>query len=221
MQAKTALIETRLIAGDTRLFKKFERALVARCVVGHEREYIAARLADQAARRARFGNSACMQEPNLKSGCGALRDFQNLIWMAFFKYRTRALWDLEARALITPAERKQLKTAYDFLLRVRTELHYHTNRSVDVLAKALQPAVAHHLGFADRSPRRRIERFMRELYTQARNIFLITRMLEHAWRCCLPRRPIARHSGCCGPGAAAPRRSRKMVSGLRRDRFTP
>ncbi len=178
MQAKTALIETRLIAGDTRLFKKFERALVARCVVGHEREYIAARLADQAARRARFGNSACMQEPNLKSGCGALRDFQNLIWMAFFKYRTRALWDLEARALITPAERKQLKTAYDFLLRVRTELHYHTNRSVDVLAKALQPAVAHHLGFADRSPRRRIERFMRELYTQARNIFLITRMLE-------------------------------------------
>jgi [protein-PII] uridylyltransferase len=201
MQSKTSLIEARLIIGDAKLFEKFEKTLVAKCVAGHEREYIAARLADQAARRAKFGNSACMQEPNLKNGCGALRDFQNLIWMAFFKYRTRALWDLEMKELITPAERKQLKTAYDFLLRVRTELHYHVNRPVEVLAKALQPAVAHNLGYTERSPGRRIERFMRDVYTHSRNIYLITRTLEQrlallplppgrlsSWRAFLPRR---------------------------------
>src|ERR1039458_3591384 len=44
MQSKTSLIEARLIAGDEVLFKKFEKALVARCVEGYEKKYIAARL---------------------------------------------------------------------------------------------------------------------------------------------------------------------------------
>ncbi len=48
----------------------------------------------------------------------------------------------------------------------------------DVLGKNLQPAVAHALGYADRSPSKRIEKFMRDLYTHMRNIFLITRTLE-------------------------------------------
>jgi [protein-PII] uridylyltransferase len=178
MQAKTSLIEARLITGDEALFNRFQKTLVSKCVAGHEQEYITMRLADQAARRTKFGNSACMQEPNLKSGCGGLRDFQNLLWMAFFKYRTRSLKDLQAHGLISEAERKQLEAAYDFLLRVRTEMHYHANRPMDVLSKNLQPPVAHNLGYHERSPSKRIESFMREVYTHSRNIFLITRALE-------------------------------------------
>jgi len=178
MQSKTSLIEARLIAGDEALFKRFQKTLVSKCVSGHEDEYIAMRLADQAARRAKYGNSATMQEPNLKNGCGGLRDFQNLLWMAFFKYRTCSLKELQAHGLTTQTERKQLEAAYDFLLRVRTEMHYHVNRPMDVLSKSLQPAVAHNLGYRERSPSRRIEQFMRDLYTNSRNIFLITRTLE-------------------------------------------
>ncbi len=178
MQSKTSLIEARLIAGDEALFKKFQKSLVAKCVDGFEEKYIALRLEDQAARRAKFGNSACMQEPNLKNGCGGLRDFQNLLWMAFFKYRARSLRELEQKEFVGETERKQLEAAYDFLLRTRTELHYHTNRPVDALGKNLQPAVAHGLGYHDRSPSKRIEKFMRDLYTHTRNIFLITRTLE-------------------------------------------
>ena len=178
MQAKTSLIEARLITGDDALFKRFQRTLVSKCVSGYEPEYIAMRLADQAARRAKFGNSACMQEPNLKNGCGGLRDYQNLLWMAFFKYRTHSLKELQANDLIGEAERKHLEEAYDFLLRVRTEMHYHTNRAMDALSKSLQPAVAYNLGYHERSPSKRIEGFMRDLYTHSRNIFLITRTLE-------------------------------------------
>jgi [protein-PII] uridylyltransferase len=178
MQSKTSLIESRLIAGDEALFKKFQRAIVDRCVDGHENKYIAERVADQKARHGKFGNSACMQEPNIKNGCGGLRDFQNLFWMAFFKYRARSLDELEKREFVSPFERKQLEAAYDFLLRARTELHYQTNRAVDVLGKNLQPAVALSLGYGDRSPSKRIEKFMRDLYTHMRNVFLITRTLE-------------------------------------------
>lgn len=178
MQAKTSLIEARLITGSEALFKKLQKAVINKCVAGYEDKYIAARLADQAARHAKYGNSPSMQEPNIKSGCGGLRDHQNLLWMAFFKYRTRSLAEMQERELISEAERKQLAAAYDYLLRVRNELHYHTERAMDVLNKSLQPAVAHNLGFTDRSPSQRLEKFMREVYMHARNIYLINRTLE-------------------------------------------
>jgi [protein-PII] uridylyltransferase len=119
MQSKTSLIEARRILGDEALFDRFGKALLAKCVQGCESDYIQARLQDQEARRAKYGNSACMQEPNIKNGCGGLRDYQNLLWMAFFKDRVRTPGELEKLGVISDSERKQLESAYDFLLRTR------------------------------------------------------------------------------------------------------
>ena len=85
MQSKTSLIEARLVTGDAELFERMRAVVIAKCVRGFEDAYISARIQDQAARRAKFGNSPLMQEPNIKSGCGGLRDYQNLLWMAFFQ----------------------------------------------------------------------------------------------------------------------------------------
>jgi [protein-PII] uridylyltransferase len=49
---------------------------------------------------------------------------------------------------------------------------------VDILGKNLQPAIAYNLGYHERSPSKRIEGFMRDVYSHSRNIFLITRTLE-------------------------------------------
>ena len=214
MQSKTSLIESRLIAGNEALFAKYQKAVVQKCVVGFEDKYIAARLEDQATRRTKFGNSACMQEPNVKNGCGGLRDFQNLLWMAFFKYRTRSLRDLQAQEFVSEAERKQLEAAYEFLLRVRTELHYNTNRPQDVLGKNLQPAVATNLGYTDRSPSKRIEKFMRDLYVHMRNVYLITRTLEQRMALVSPQQTgrIARLRRLL-PGSA-PRKMPEPVDGF-------
>ncbi len=178
MLSKTSLIEARLIIGGEALFKSLQKAVVNKLVVGYEDQYIAARLEDQATRHAKFGDSPSMQEPNIKNGCGGLRDHQNLLWMAYFKYRTRTLAELQERELISASERKQLESAYDYLLRVRNELHYLAARPVDVLTRNFQPAVAHNLGFPERSISRRLEKFMRKLYLHARNIYLINRTLE-------------------------------------------
>jgi len=198
MQSKTSLIESRLIAGNEALFARFQKAVVQKCVLGYEDKYIAARLEDQATRRSKFGNSACMQEPNVKNGCGGLRDFQNLL----------------AQEFVSEAERKQLEAAYEFLLRVRTELHYNTNRPQDVLGKNLQPAVATNLGYTDRSPSLRIEKFMRDLYVHMRNVYLITRTLEQRMALVSPLQPgrLARLRRML-PGAA-PRKLPEPVDGF-------
>jgi [protein-PII] uridylyltransferase len=178
MQSKTALIEARLVAGDEPLFKRLQSVVLAKCVRGYEDAYVAMRLEDQAERRAKHGNSACMQEPNLKNGSGGLRDYQNLMWMAFFKYRITSLADLEQRGEITGGERRQLESAYDFILRARNELHYHTGRAADVLTRNTQAAVAYNLGYTSRSPVKRIEAMMRDLYNHLRNVDIITRNVE-------------------------------------------
>jgi [protein-PII] uridylyltransferase len=181
MESKTSLLEARLVVGDQKLFEKLQKTVVAKCVDGFEDDYIDARMKDQSERRAKYGNSATMQEPNIKNGCGGLRDVQNLHWMAFFKYRVRTLAEMEERQFISAAECKQLEAAYDFLLSVRNEMHYlaaSPKHPSDTLTKALQPTVATSLGYGDRSPSRRLEKFMRDLYNHMRNVFLITRMLE-------------------------------------------
>lgn len=179
MQSKTALIEARFLCGDELLFRDMQAVVLARCVREHEEAYIAARIADQESRRQKYGNSSLMQEPNIKNGCGGLRDFQNLLWMAYFtKDRPRQPIDLQKKGYLSDAERRQIEAAYDYLLRTRNELHYHTNRAGDVLTKSVQPAVAHGLGYTDRSPSRRLECFMRDYYIHARNIDLITRTVE-------------------------------------------
>jgi len=178
MQSKTSLIEARLISGDKDLFERFQIALLSKCVRGYENEYIQARLQDQETRRSKYGNSACMQEPNIKNGCGGLRDYQNLLWMAYFKDRIRTPLELENKEVISTAERKQLGQAYDFLLRTRNELHYLLDRASDVLNRNVQPGVATNLGWHDRSPGLRLEKFMKVYYTHSRNIDLITRTVE-------------------------------------------
>ncbi len=177
METKTSLLEARLLAGDEKLFRGLKVALHEKCLRGRESAYIQARLEDQEARRLKHGNSPCMQEPNVKNGVGGLRDFQNLLWMAQVKYGIYDLAQLEQREILSAGEREQLERAYDFLLRVRTELHLVAARGTDTLTPNHQPAVAAGLGFLG-DPRRRTEKFMHEYYNSVRNIHLITRTLE-------------------------------------------
>src|SRR6185369_12567010 len=51
-------------------------------------------------------------------------------------------------------------------------------RPQDVLLRSLQPTIATHLGYKDRSQRVRLQEFMREYYTHSRRIYLITRTIE-------------------------------------------
>src|SRR4029434_997194 len=85
MRTKTAMLESRFLAGNRELATEFREQFRSKCVVGHERNYVELRMKDQVVRHKKFGDSVYLQEPNLKSGCGGLRDYQNLLWITYFK----------------------------------------------------------------------------------------------------------------------------------------
>src|ERR1700676_4755794 len=88
MLTKTSMLESRYVAGDAKLAQQFRERFRAKCVEGHERQYVEMRMDDQAARHTKFGDSVYMQEPNVKNGCGGVRDYQNLLLLTYFKEGT-------------------------------------------------------------------------------------------------------------------------------------
>jgi [protein-PII] uridylyltransferase len=174
MHTKTAMLESRHIAGDGQLVVSFREQFRAKCVRGYEREYIELRMNDQAARHSKHQNSVYVQEPDVKRGCGGLRDYQNLLWMTYFKEGALSTKHLVGRDWLSEADRRDLEVAYDFLLRVRSDLHYLTRRATDVLRLSLQERIANRLGYAQRNPLLRSEAFMKDYYEHTRNVFRIT-----------------------------------------------
>ena len=174
MRTKTAMLESRFLAGDAELAQEFRRQFRSKCVNGYEREYVELRMQDQVARHKKFGDSVYLQEPNLKSGCGGLRDYQNLLWMTYFKEGSLSTNQLVGKDWLSESDQRRIEKAYDFLLRLRTALHYATGRATDILHINLQEEIANRLDYSSGNGQLRSEALMRDYYEHTRNIFRVT-----------------------------------------------
>src|SRR5881296_3405129 len=174
MLTKTALLESRYLAGDPALAHEFREQFRSKCVDGYEREYVEMRMQDQVARHKKFGDSLYLQEPHVKSGCGGLRDYQNLLWMTYFKEGSLSTNQLVGKDWLSESDQRQIERAYDFLLRLRTDLHYATGRATDVLHINLQEQIAKRLHYSPRNGQLRSEALMRDYYDHTRNILRVT-----------------------------------------------
>jgi [protein-PII] uridylyltransferase len=179
IQTKTALLEARRIAGSPELYTTFAGSYRTFYTSERPRDYIRARLEDQNTRRAKFGGTAFLQEPDLKSGVGGLRDYQNTLWMARVKLGIERMDELVGLAYLRPNELKAFNRAYQFLLRVRAEHHYQSKRLNDVLNLEAQPRVALGLGYTATNPLTRVELFMRDYYRAAQTIHRTSRIVEN------------------------------------------
>src|SRR6266566_5835999 len=174
MRTKTAMLESRFLAGDRELAGEFREQFRSKCVEGHEREYVEMRMQDQVGRHKKFGDSVYLQEPNLKSGCGGLRDYQNVLWITYFKEGSLSTNQLVGKDWLSESDQRRIERAYDFLLRLRTDLHYATGRATDILHLNLQEQIASRLGYSARKGQLRSESLMRDYYGHTRNILRVT-----------------------------------------------
>ena len=167
---RTALIESRLLLGEQSLFDELMTKFQKQCLQGKEDDFLECSLNDQRRRHAKYDFTVYLQEPQVKEGCGGLRDYQNLIWLTYAKFRTTALKDLIEHRLISVTGYRELRRGYSFLMRVRNELHYEQGRATDILTLRLQGVVATNFNYPQRGILRKTEAFMKDYYMHTQNI---------------------------------------------------
>ena len=178
VQSKNAILESRVICGSEPLYKSMRKHFDDFCKKENSKIYIQQRLEDELARHAKSGDTIYLQEPDVKNGVGGLRDYQNILWMAYIKYGFRSFRDLVKAHLLRDDERQAMVDAYDFLLRTRTELHLQNRRPTEKLDLEQQPVIAQFLNYRQKDIFARVESFMKDYYTAARTIYRTSEMLK-------------------------------------------
>lgn len=164
LDAATAMLDARSLAGDARVFE--QAVEVVRAPLRAHPETFAARLAENVlARRERFGAATDLLEPELKEGGGGLRDVHALRWLEAVRGRP-----LEDDGLLRPGDRPRLEEAEAFLTRVRSALHLETGRRTDRLIMEQQPAVAKAMGFEDEPRLLAVDALMRAVFERTRAV---------------------------------------------------
>ncbi len=181
LTSRNALIDARLVWGSRELFAKLVERLDEEVFRTRRRAFLDELMAERSERYYKFGEVVCLQEPNVKEAAGGLRDLHSLLWAARLAYGHSTIDQLTTAGLMPELDAKKIATAYDFLLRVRNELHFLTARRTDQLTFDLQPQVARRLGYADTPELQASEVFMRDYYRQARQLHhLCTLHLQRA-----------------------------------------
>ena len=179
---KTSLMDARLIAGDAALFAKFNASFEKECIRKGQAAFFELRRQDLRTRHEKSSRTVFLQEPNVKESCGGMRDYQNIHWVALVKRSIRNLKELVDSKLLTASAFCELEAAYDFLHRVRNELHYHADKATDQLTLQLQGVVATAFDYPQKGILRTTEAFMRDYYRHTQNLYRHTGSLMESFQ---------------------------------------
>ena len=164
---RTAMLDTRFLAGDEALFRDFERLVAWPLLNRNGQNFLKAKYEEHKTRLVKYGSSVYMLEPNIKEGEGGLRDLHTAVWMARVKFKAKGLRDLLKKGVISEREMQEIEAAYDYLWRIRNELHFQSKRKTDQIQYDKQEQIAVFLGYQDSKKALSVEQFMQDYYAHA------------------------------------------------------
>ncbi len=167
---RTALLDARFIAGDEELYGDFQNQVMDHVLAKNTASFLKLKYQEHVDRLAKYGSSVYLLEPNIKEGEGGLRDLHTAIWMVRVKYKVHDLRELIKKGVMTEQELAAVDQAYDYLWKVRNELHYQSKRKNDQLLFDHQEKIAEFLGFKSNRKASAVEQFMQDFYARATDI---------------------------------------------------
>jgi len=173
---RTALLESRLIAGDDALYEDLRRRFRADVMEGTAHSFVEAKLTERDERHIRVGDSRYVLEPNIKEGKGGLRDLHTLFWIAKYTYGVDNVSRLVELGVVSDREARRFAKAQNFFWTVRCYLHYLTGREEDRLTFDMQERIAGLMGYTDHAGSRGVERFMKHYFLWAKEVGGLTRI---------------------------------------------
>ena len=141
---QTALLECRLVIGDTRLMAQFTAAFFAAL---DPKAFFVAKTLELRQRHTKFEDTPYSLEPNCKESPGGMRDLQAILWVAKAARLGNNWAELAANGLATPFEVQQIQRNESLLYLIRARLHAVAKRREDRLVFDLQTPVAEAFGY--------------------------------------------------------------------------
>jgi [protein-PII] uridylyltransferase len=174
-ELQTAFIDGRVITGNESIFFDLLDGLEKQLQGRNAKKFLNNLLLENKRRYQQYGQATFLLEPDLKEGEGGLRDIQAMQWAAKGLLRCETIDCLAGRKYVSGFDVDALDEAFEFLLKVRTMLHFISARKNDRLFFEQQAEISKALGFKDDGEISGIERFMRVFYTNATAIELVSR----------------------------------------------
>lgn len=180
-QICTSLIESRFLTGSQSLYDRFAQRF-QQTVQRRQTSLISAIEKERDEERAQYGETVYLLEPNIKRSRGGLRDIQLLRWVGFVCYGATEPDDLQLRGALSKDDQRLVRDATEFLFRLRNEMHFHADKSYDVLDRAEQVRLASLLGYAGKDGQLPVEQFMQEYFRLTSSVSrLVTRFVAGAY----------------------------------------
>ena len=170
MTIRTALLESRYILGDAKLYQELTARFDKEVAQGTAPQFVAAKLAEREERHRRAGQSRYLVEPNVKDGKGGLRDLHTLFWIAKYVYRVREPEELIERGVFDRDEYNMFRRCEDFLWSVRCNMHFLAGRAEERLSFDIQREIAVRLGYTAHPGLKDVERFMKHYFLTAKDV---------------------------------------------------
>ncbi|MBI4723457.1 MAG: nucleotidyltransferase domain-containing protein, partial [Rhodomicrobium sp.] len=175
MTIRTALLDSRLIHGESALFQEMWSRFISSIVQGSQREFIAAKLSEREQRLKRAGVSRYRVEPNVKEGKGGLRDLNMVHWFAV--YLNPGKNGQAEKEIFAPDDTAAFNRCEAFLWTIRCYLHFLAGKPEERLSFDMQPEMARRLGYHDRKGLLGVERFMKHYFLIAKDVGDLTRIV--------------------------------------------
>jgi [protein-PII] uridylyltransferase len=167
----TSLVESRLLTGSVELFSRYMRGLRQGA---RRRSKQLIRAVEQARfeERRKFGETVFLLEPNIKRSSGGLRDIQLIRWIGFAQFGECDLEKLGQLGHLAPADYQTLRNGFQYLLRLRNQMHFEAGKPQDQLDRGLQMRLATWSGFEGEEGILPVEQFMKQYFEHTSEIRL-------------------------------------------------
>jgi len=182
--AKTSLIDSRYLCGDEKLYRDYKKLLLEQILSKNVVSFIDDKVAEREEKKKKYGNSIYMLEPDIKEGEGGLRDLHTALWASKVRFKADDFKSLNMRGFISDREYREIISAFDFMVRIRNDLHFLLERKSDQLTFELQEKIARNMGYRNEAGSLAVETLMKEYYLTANSIkelsdIVVERCLTH------------------------------------------
>ena len=165
----SSLTECRLLAGSLQVYSRFFESL-RRGAIRRSTSLIPEVVSARREESNKWGETSFLLRPNVKRSRGALRDIQLIRWIGFARYGEVEFDQLFQLGVLPEEDYRHLRDAYEFMLRLRNELHFRENRAQDVLDRATQLEIAEAWGYRGSEGVLPVEEFMQDYFENTRNV---------------------------------------------------